>query len=1713
MGSSLHSSVLRPVAIGVALLALLAFLILNLSGGAHAATFLSADLTAPDTGAGATQLASLTCGNAASTLSTAALNNQKLSLPVGPLLFPTVTSNDLTIATDDSPDCTTLTLEGHTTILGVSNVPVLVVGQWSSSSSTDGVFTVFFKFSNVGLGSLVSAGSGLGVGLSDAWIAVTTSSSDNTVTQSALPQSAQSFLNGDFTAKSSGITFRGILDSTGDLAAGLDKLGVDPTSVTLDGSLTGSLSGFSTSAPPTASASLSLSASFSLNVTTPDWISFPDPFTLSLDGNSSGDWTISASGDASVTLPNTDPVTVSATISLTKSAGAVTAGLDVTVGDVPNAFGQSWLEITGADLTASVSSTGFSAELKAGATISGDTYKIDATLASDGSASVTASTSATIDAKDIATSLGLESWPTDAPDLSLSNFVVYLGIDTDKHVTVSATATATLTIGSAGSLSVDVLLRNQTGPEGGLLVAVRPSDTNLTLNGVLGTSLSPDVPLPVVSLVFATKALTAESSDLDGPTKTYFQKALCDASEPDCDFSLDVPAGVGIEASVTLPDSLVQMFCTMLSESTCTNPFSGPIIIDGQIPLFGGTTTSLTIKLPAITIASGAVQQLSADISISETDGSLGFSVGGTLLLFAPGTGGSATCPDGITPPSGDVCLDLSIKGALTVGSGGVSVTITGSLTGGNATSGWQLPDPVSWLTINDLTIQIGITAAPDPGLTLGARAAVLIGSTDLEFSIDLELTPEAPWVNLLGISAASENGLSMADLADLYTQVSGQSVDTSALPPLAVKNLYFSFSTVDNADLCLQQGLYISGELVLTNSGSTDVSAQLPTGQESNCTPPDKSSVCTADSSSCLASIFLSVSKDGIEGQATIGGWSAGPVSFDPTLLEFTLSSSEVQIHISGGGRLLDPIEYAYDVQHNIDPSTASTWLAGSLDLSVGTEELSLHATGEIGSKSASIDAVGSFNLSDPGFNLTAWFNDVKEAFNSAGQWITNAADTVASTAETWYNTYVAGSVNQVFTDIHDLHTLLTTDGQTQMQAFYNVYNDVNSAVSTWNSTASDLDLDFLEVDTNNIVNDALHGINVPGWYQCFGKLGCTTIIPGFTIPGVCSYVASLEGSQICTVPLTQLIAAMQAQFADPVVNSAIAGAGVTLPPNSTPGSVVKTFKAIDPPGPSSVTCAMATANYSTGYLSPTAITVNSLDTNVTFNGPNPTDLANSNNDATNNQTLGQNTINSLYSGQNTATCNPLTLDFDLPPVTMSLDHSWIHERDSVTASGYVTDSSITTVTIDWGDGSTPTNATVTSGQYTATHTYADESGLSGQSSPFTVTASTGTTIQATQKLAVYDKPIVISSLSATPGTVNIMDTVTVNGAIDPNPEPDETTVVTISWGDNTPDSTVTLGPSSGPWTFSAQHVYQQLVPSGQPSQVENIKVTAAEEDGTSTTDNTSVTVNDVPPSGTVLNLTGPVITSGGTVFTHSGATFNWATSALDITPKAVLTFGIDWADGTTNKDITGSPASGPDGQQMYTYSIPPGTHTFTNACFYKVQTSVTDSDTMSAPVLTTPVIATTPAGAMPIVAADWNQVVQAYITGVPGRGVTSSVIPCYLSIASYLSPQLGANLTPQLASSILHPWMGSSRTQTVAQTTATLKQSLLTSLLNFSNGTWDWDTVIDKQGNTFADLVTNANTALDSGSQAQMNSAIKGLQELSWYALFHLIGGVYPL
>lgn len=1703
------------------LAALLAVLAIGLTRGAHAATYLSADLTAPDSGAGVTQLTGLTCDQAASTLNTAAANPTKLSLPVGPLLFPTVTSTDLTIDTDVASNCTTLTLEGATTILGISTAQVLVVAQWPDATSTSPVFTVLFKFENVGLSSLVSSTSSLGVELADAWIGVTTAASPGSaIVPGDLPASAQDFLDSEFDAASSGITFRGELSSSpSDLNTGLTKLGVSPGGVQLDGSLSGSLSGFSTTAAPTASASLSLTASIKLGLSTPDWLSFPDPMTLTLQGASDGSWSIAAAGDADVTLPNnTTATTFSASITLSKSGGSISAALDATASSISDAFNQSWLTLNSLELSATISSGSISGELDASATIDSNTYTIVATLASDGSASVTLSTTATIDAKTIAADLGLADWPASAPNPGLGNISVFLGVDADRTVTVSATATATMTLGSFNG-SVDVLIRDRGGSEGGLLVAVRPS-SQMTLNGLLGTTLSPDVTLPQISVVIATKDINEDSSGLDGPTKTYFQQTQCDTSEPDCDFTLDIKAGVGIEASVTMPDQLVQMFCTMLSESTCTNPFSGPIVIDGQIPLFGGTTTSLTINLPAITVASGAIQSVSAFISISATDNSLGFSIGGTLLLFAPGTGGAATCPGSVTPPSGDVCLDLSISGALSVSPGSVSVTITGSLTGGNATSGWQLPGKVSWLTINDLVVQIGVTTGAEggAGVTLGARAAVLIGDTDLEFSIDLEIMAEAPWVNLLGISASSQNGLSMTDLAALYTKVSGQSVDSSALPPVAVRNLYFSYSSVPTPDpnpLCLDNGIHISGELVLTNSGATPVTPELPTGADAGCTPPSKSSICSSDSSSCLASVYLSIDDNGIDGKAALGAWTAGPVIFDGAELDFTLNSSEVQLEIKAGGTLLDPVQYAADVQNNLDPSkpyidptTAPVWLSGSLDLAVGTQELALHATGNILGKSASVNATGSFDLSNPGFNLTVWFNDVKEAFNKAGQAITNAADTVANTAETWYSTYVAGSVNQVFTDINDLNTALTTSGQTQIQAFYNVYNDVNTTVSGWNSAVPS----FMQVSTNDIVNDTLHGLTV-GNYQICGFLGCVTIVPGFTIPGACSYVPSLEGSQICTVPLDQLIDAARAQFADPAVTQAISGAGLTMPPGSTPGSVVKTIKLIDPPAPSSLTCAMATANYTTGYLSPTNITVNSLGTDVTFQGPNPTDLANSSNDTTNNQTLSQDTFNGLYSGQNTGTCTPLTEDFNLPTVTLALDHGWIYERDSVTASGFVTDSTISSVSIDWGDGSTPTTATVISGQYTADHTYADEDGLSGQASPFTIAVSANGSVQASKTLSVFDKPVAITALSVSPGAVNIMDTVTVNGAIDPNPEPDTPTTITISWGDGTPDSTVTLGPSAGPWTFSAQHVYQKLVPGGSPSATEAIRVTAAESATNSTTQSTSVIVNDVPPSGTTLAISGPVTNTAGTVFTHAGATFTWLAQSLDISPQAVLTFRVNWADGSADQDLTGTPLSGPDGQQMYTYGLPQGTHAYVNACFYNVQTTVTDSDTLSAPLLQTPVVATEPLGSLPLVSADWQQAVGAAISG--GRGIWADPgrIPCYLSIAAYLSPQLGGNsISLQAASSILNPFLGGphSRPTRLQTDSATLKQLLLTSLLNFSHGTWDWTQVVDRSGDTYGALVAKANTAMNSGSTAQMEAAIALLRQLPLAPLGNLFGAV---
>lgn len=1693
--------------------------LLLLAGRAQATATVSADLTGPGTTAAGTTLvdvASMTCSQVVAALEADA-GTTTVSLPIGPTGFAQLDATQLSLATVPSSgtDCTTLTLEGAVGATNVLGQPagILVVGSWSSATATTPTFSVVLSFGNVALSSLVSASSpGPGVQLSSALVAFTTSSTGTTLDTASLPASAGSFLGSNLEVVGSGLSFRGVLASTGAVATGLSDLGVSPTGVTLQGSLTGSAS-FSLSSAPSVGVGLDLSASVTPTLTTPSWLSL-GALTLSVKGGS-GTWTASASGSAEVTLPRSGQVPVTADLSITKAAGGVSVAMDASLGQVTDAFGQSWLTLDATTVHFSVGAS-TAASLDATATIDGSSFTVAASLGSGTGLSVDLTTTATLDAATLAGDMGLPPFPSGAPDLQVSGLNVALEVPGTGSVTIAVKGTASVTLGGS-PYSTDILVRAQIGSSGSLLVAVRPTTTNLTLGDLLGSTVTPDFTLPNLALVLSTADLSIPSSQLDAPTLAYFQPLLCASSDPTCSFTLKVQKGVGLSASVTLPSSIQTGLCGLLkvSGSACTNLLTGPIVIDGQIPLFGGTTTSLTVHLPTITVSAGPIQQVKLSFSIAEANSSFSVTAGGDMELFAPGVGGSATCPQSLqgSLPSGDVCLDVSISGSIGASSGGASVSLTAQLTGGDATSGWTLPSPASFLTVNDLVLQIGLGTADGGSLTLGAHGAVTIGSSDLGVSVDLAVTGEPPFVNLLGFAIGSHHGITMADLVDLYNEVSGKDVSTSSLPPLALQNLYFSYSSTSDSQLCLQTGLYLSGDLVLTNSGATAIGGTAPTGQISDCHPPSRSSVCSSDSSSCLASVFLSISSSGITGEGHLAGWSAGPLSFQPTNLSFTLDSSEVQVDISGGGQLLDPVLY------KTEGANAPVWGSGTLTLDVGTQKLHLAGSIDVGGLSGSVDATGSLNLSNPGFNLTDWFNTVSGAFQTAGAHITGAIHTATTATSAWYQTYVAGSADQVVGAIQSGYQFLGSDGTPTWQKVFTVYQRVAQTINSINTGLNKAGFGWLDIPTTAIFQDALDGLYFPGWTPCSTLFGCVTIVPSFQTPGLCSS-ASLAGTPLCDKPFSEVVASARTLFADPSVKAQLDSAGLSLPPGARPGQLVRQIHAVDPAAPTSITCAMTTVSYAKGTESPTSIEVSSLGHDVSFTGPSPTSL-DSALTSTTTHGLSQDTLNGLYSGTNTGTCT--TPPTPAPTISLSLNRTSVVEGGSVTASGYVENSPATTVQIAWGDGTTST-AAVSNGTYQASHTYADEV-AGGATSPFTVTASVPNLTPATGQVSVLDAPLSLTSLTVSPSTADLMTPVTVRGTL-AAPEPGETETATITWGDASAPSTVEVGPSG---QFSATHTYEVLSPSGAPSRTEPVQVSIAETDGTAVAGATSVTVDDVAPKGTTLTPTagatvvpsvGPgQIGSAGTVFAHVGTPVTWMATALHISPEAVLTFQTDWADGTSPTTLTAATPSGPvdpaTGWYPYSASRSGFAHTFPAACLDLVRTSVTDADTLSAPVLTTPVVVTAPLGARPQGSGYWLRQLRSAAPPRPqsrhGKGhakadggkdrpqLSPAQLTCYLRIAGYLSPPLAQALgtssggTPSLAAAeALLSQDASAHDTKEGRLVAKVELHLLTSLLDFANGSGNWP--------RYATVVAGADQAVTSGTPRSLFEAIKALNEATF-------------
>ncbi|MDP9264709.1 MAG: Ig-like domain-containing protein [Chloroflexota bacterium] len=286
--------------------------------------------------------------------------------------------------------------------------------------------------------------------------------------------------------------------------------------------------------------------------------------------------------------------------------------------------------------------------------------------------------------------------------------------------------------------------------------------------------------------------------------------------------------------------------------------------------------------------------------------------------------------------------------------------------------------------------------------------------------------------------------------------------------------------------------------------------------------------------------------------------------------------------------------------------------------------------------------------------------------------------------------------------------------------------------------------------------------------------------------------------------------------------------------------------------------------------------------------------------------------------------TINPVN---DAPVVDAGPNAS-INEGGTFTSSGSFTDpdNDIWTATVDYGDGTGIQPLTLTGKTFGLNHTYTDNG-------TFTVTVTVndhnGGIGSDTAVVTVANVAPSNVNLTAAPATINENDSISLTGSFS-DPGTRDTHTVTITWGDGSPATTLTL--AAGVTTFTASHQYLDDNPTGTASDVNTITATVTDNAGATGTGTTTVTVNNVAP--VITTITGPT----GPLAIQS--TVSITANFTDIGTLDTHTCTFHWDDGTPDTTVT---AAG-SGSGSCT-----ATHKYGMSDIYTVTVTVTDDDTGS--------------------------------------------------------------------------------------------------------------------------------------------------------------------
>src|SRR5207253_2261770 len=177
-----------------------------------------------------------------------------------------------------------------------------------------------------------------------------------------------------------------------------------------------------------------------------------------------------------------------------------------------------------------------------------------------------------------------------------------------------------------------------------------------------------------------------------------------------------------------------------------------------------------------------------------------------------------------------------------------------------------------------------------------------------------------------------------------------------------------------------------------------------------------------------------------------------------------------------------------------------------------------------------------------------------------------------------------------------------------------------------------------------------------------------------------------------------------------------------------------------------------------------------------------------------------------SRFIGTTVLNAAPSMSSFALSSATVDTGHD-------VTATGAFTDAGAAdthSVTVDWGDGSTPDSAADLSAGVTtfgATHVFAD---TGTYSVVVTLSDSASHTVTASSSVSPTNVAPAVGSLSLSPSSVVDHQTVTVSGSFT-DPGTADSFTLTLNWGDGTSSS---QSLSAGTRSFSASHAYNAAGP-----------------------------------------------------------------------------------------------------------------------------------------------------------------------------------------------------------------------------------------------------------------------------------------------------------